>query len=161
MEMRFPVVEGYAFALRKNLIRCDVDGMPVLDIEPNREPTATFVRPTVGYAEGSPSAHSSPFPFDEQNREEYYRETHLQTIEFQIARLIVDQLTVAGADANGSAAARAGAAIATSAFPAGVPVRGRICAAEGELPELPSVRVGPGEVRPADGGAAAGRHRAG
>src|SRR5580693_6059288 len=25
MEMRFPVVEGYAFALRKNLIRCDVD----------------------------------------------------------------------------------------------------------------------------------------
>ena len=24
MEMRFPVVEGYAFALRKNLIRCDV-----------------------------------------------------------------------------------------------------------------------------------------
>ena len=43
---------------------------------------STFVRPTVGYAEGSPSAHSSPFPFAEQNREEYYRETHLQTIEF-------------------------------------------------------------------------------
>jgi type III restriction enzyme len=63
MQMRFPVVEGYAFALRKNLIRCDVDGMPVLDIEPNREPTATFVRPTVGYQEGSPSAHSSPFHF--------------------------------------------------------------------------------------------------
>ena len=100
MEMRFPVVEGYAFALRKNLIRCDVDGMPVLDIEPNREPTATFVRLTVGYAEGSPSSHSSPFPFAEQNRDEYYRETHLQTVEFQIARLIVDQLTVAGADAK-------------------------------------------------------------
>ena len=100
MEMRFPVVEGYAFALRKNLIRCDVDGMPVLDIEPNREPTATFVRPTVGYAEGSQSAHGSPFPFAEQNREEYYRGTHLQTIEFEIARLIVDQLAVAGSDAK-------------------------------------------------------------
>ena len=25
MEIRFPVVEGYAFALRKNLIRCDVE----------------------------------------------------------------------------------------------------------------------------------------
>jgi len=100
MEMRFPVVEGYAFALRKNLIRCDVDGMPPLEIEPNREPTATFVRPTVGYAEGSPAAQSSPFPFNEQNREEYYRETHLQTIEFQIARLIVDQLTAAGAGPN-------------------------------------------------------------
>lgn len=98
MEMRFPVVEGYAFALRKNMIRCDVHGMPVLDIEPNREPTATFVRPTVGYQEGSPATHSSPFQFVEQDREEYYRETHLQTIEFQIARLIVDQLTVAGTD---------------------------------------------------------------
>ena len=100
MEMRFPVVEGYAFALRKNLIRCDVDGMPVLDIEPNREPTATFVRLTVGYQEGSPSAHSSPFQFVKQDREEYYREMHLQTIEFQIARLIVDQLTAGGADAQ-------------------------------------------------------------
>jgi type III restriction enzyme len=100
MEMRFPVVEGYAFALRKNLIRCDVDAMPVLDIEPNREPTATFVRMTVGYAEGSPSAHSSPFQFLEQDREQYYHETHLQTIEFQITRLIVDQLTVSGAGAK-------------------------------------------------------------
>ncbi len=34
MEMRFPVVQCYAFALRKNLIRCDMDGMPVLGIEP-------------------------------------------------------------------------------------------------------------------------------
>ena len=46
---------------------------------------------------GSTSSHSSPFPFVEQ---EYYRGTHLQTIEFEIARLIVDQLTVAGAYAN-------------------------------------------------------------
>ena len=30
MAIRFPVVEGYAFALRKNLIRCDVEGMEVL-----------------------------------------------------------------------------------------------------------------------------------
>lgn len=93
MEMRFPVVEGYAFALRKNLIRCDIASLEPLIIEPNREPTATFVRPTVGYQEGSPSAHTAPFEFVEQNRLEYYRETHLQTIEFQIARLIVDQLT--------------------------------------------------------------------
>ncbi len=93
MEMRFPVVEGYAFALRKNLIRCDVDKLEPLILEPNREPTATFVRPTVGYQEGSPAMHATPFEFVEQDREEYYHETHLQTIEFQIARLIVDQLT--------------------------------------------------------------------
>lgn len=95
MEMRFPVVEGFAFALRKNLIRCDVAALEPLLIEPNREPTATFVRPTVGYQEGSPATHSAPFEFVEQDRNEYYLETHLQTIEFQIARLIVDQLSSA------------------------------------------------------------------
>jgi type III restriction enzyme len=93
MEIRFPVLEGYAFALRKNLIRCDIEALEPLIIEPNREPTATFVRATVGYQEGSASSHPAPFAFVEQNREQYYRETHLQTIEFQIARLIVDQLT--------------------------------------------------------------------
>jgi type III restriction enzyme len=97
MEIRFPVVEGFAFALRKNLIRCDIAAMEPLLLEPNLEPTATFVRPTVGYQEGSPSTHSSPFEFVEQDREEYYRENHLQTIQFQIAKLIVDQLTAAAA----------------------------------------------------------------
>ncbi|HEX7447072.1 MAG TPA: hypothetical protein VF306_05980, partial [Pirellulales bacterium] len=43
-EMRFPVVEGFAFALRQNLIRCDIEAMEPLVIEPNREPTATFSR---------------------------------------------------------------------------------------------------------------------
>lgn len=99
-EMRFPVVEGYAFALKKNLIRCNVDAMPVLDIEPNREPTATFVRPTVGYQEGSASSHGSPFSFVQQDREEYYQNTHLQTIMFEIARLIVTQLATAGKDSK-------------------------------------------------------------
>ena len=98
MEIRFPVVEGYAFALSKNLICCNVGELDPLVIEPNREPTATFVRPTVGYQEGSPATHSAPFRFVQQDREEYYADTHLQTIEFQIARLIVDELTV-GADA--------------------------------------------------------------
>jgi type III restriction enzyme len=91
MEMRFPGVEGYAFALRKNLIRCDVGELEPLIIEPNREPVATFVRPTVGYQEGSTS-QASPFEFVEQDREAYYQQTHLQTIQFQITRLIVDQL---------------------------------------------------------------------
>jgi type III restriction enzyme len=91
MEIRFPVVEGYAFALTKNLIRCDVESLEPLVIEPNREPVATFVRPTVGYQEGSPS-QAAPFEFVEQDRDEYYKQTHLQTIEFQIARLIVEQL---------------------------------------------------------------------
>jgi type III restriction enzyme len=93
MEMQFPVVEGYAFALQKNLVRCEIDRMEPLIIEPNREPTATFVRPTVGYQEGSPASLGSPFEYVQQDRDEYYRNTHLETIKFQITRMIVDQLS--------------------------------------------------------------------
>lgn len=101
-EIRFPVVEGFAFSLRKNLIRCDIDAMQPLVIEPQHEPTATFVRATVGYQEGSPS-QSAPFPFVQQDRTTYYEQTHPQTIEFQIARLLVDQLVGAG---NGNSDAK-------------------------------------------------------
>lgn len=91
MEMRFPVVEGFAFALQKNRIRCDIDGMDPLVIEPNREPTATFLLPTVGYQEGGPS-QAAPFGFVEQDREQYYRATHLQAIKFQIVQLVLAHL---------------------------------------------------------------------
>jgi type III restriction enzyme len=100
MAIRFPVVEGYAFALRKNLIRCDVDGMEALILEPNREPTATFLMPTVGYKEGYPSQQTAQFEFVEQTREAYYEQTHIQAIKFQIARLVLDELL--GGQSNGS-----------------------------------------------------------
>jgi len=97
MEMRFPVVEGYAFALRRNLIRCDIDAMEPLRIEPNREPTGTFVRPQVGVQVGGGIAETqSPFGFDQQDREAYYASVHLQTILFQAAQRIVDELTQVG-----------------------------------------------------------------
>jgi type III restriction enzyme len=44
--------------------------------------------------------HTSPFQFVEQDRDEYYRDTHLQTIEFQITKMIVEQLTGNGAGGN-------------------------------------------------------------
>jgi len=91
MELRFPVVEGYAFALLRNKVVCDVDKVERLELEPNREPTATFLLPTVGYQEGRPSLHG-PFEFTSQNRDRYYREMHPQTIRFEIARRITDQL---------------------------------------------------------------------
>lgn len=91
-EMRFPVVEGYAFALVKNLIRCDIETLEVLTIEPNREPTATFVRAAVGYQIGPVSQGGAQFGYDEQNRADYYAQTHLQTIVFEIARRIVSDL---------------------------------------------------------------------
>ena len=91
-EMRFPIVEGYAFALTRNLVRCDIDAMEVIKIEPNQEPTATFVRAAVGYQVGPVSKGTTPFGFAEQNRSDFYASTHLQTIQFEIARLIVADL---------------------------------------------------------------------
>lgn len=91
-EIRFPVVEGYAFALRKPTIKADLDRMEPLAIEPNHEPTAVFVKPTVGYQTGNPTVFGSG-QFEEQNREAYYRSTHIQSIKFEIARELVGRLT--------------------------------------------------------------------
>ncbi len=91
LEMRFPVVEGYAFALNRNLVKCDVGAMDVLVVEPDREPVATFLSATVGYQEGTPSQAAS-FGFHKQDRQAYYRQTHPQAIRFLIAQLVVSHL---------------------------------------------------------------------
>ena len=94
-EIRFPVVEGYAFALRKNEIKADIKSMEPLFVEPERTPTAVFVKPAVGYDTGNPSA-LGPGQFEEQNRQEYYNTTHIQAIKFEIARRIVLNLVGGG-----------------------------------------------------------------
>jgi type III restriction enzyme len=102
LEIRFPVVEGYVFALRQNLIKADLDSMEPLDLEPSRTPVATFVKPQVGYQVGVPSVGGG-FEFTEQTRAAYYRTFHLQTIKFEIARQVVQRLQAGG---NGRAWAR-------------------------------------------------------
>ena len=87
-EIRFPVVEGYAFALRRNVITADIAGMEPLRLEPEYEPTAVFVKPRVGYEIGAASL-AGPGEFQQQDRQAYYASTHLQTIEFEIARQVV------------------------------------------------------------------------
>ena len=91
-ELRFPIVEGYAFALRRNAIKADIAAMDPLLLEPSRTPTAVFVRPQFGMQHGGPTAGGG-FQSVEQDREEYYRSTHLQTITFEIARQVVMRLT--------------------------------------------------------------------
>lgn len=91
-EIRFPVVDGYAFALKRNLLECDVSAMEPLVLEPNREPVATFLAPTVGYQEGHPS-QSATFGFSPQDRDRYYRDTHLQMIKFQVAKIIATEFS--------------------------------------------------------------------
>jgi hypothetical protein len=92
LAIRFPIVEGYAFALKHNLIKCDVDSMERLVIEPHYEPTATFISATVGYREGSPTMGGLTVPTVIQDRHEYYAQNHIHTIMFQIAKTIVEQL---------------------------------------------------------------------
>ena len=87
-EIRFPQVEGYAFALKRNLITADITKVTPLAIEPEIEPTSVFVKPRVGYQIGVPNL-VGPGQFEEQDRSRYYQSTHLQTIEFEIARQVV------------------------------------------------------------------------
>jgi type III restriction enzyme len=90
-EIRFPVVEGFVVDLQRHLVRCEVDAVERIELDPWTTPTAAFVRPQVGYAIGSPAAQTG-FGFDLVTREEYYRSTHLQTIAFEIAREVARQL---------------------------------------------------------------------
>ena len=92
LELRFPNVEGYSFALQRDLIRADVSAMERLSIDPFRDPTALFIKAQVGYEVGRPSLFG-PGDFEEQSRDEFYESTHIQTIKFRIARRIVDVLT--------------------------------------------------------------------
>jgi type III restriction enzyme len=99
MEMRFPVVEGYVFALKKNLIRCDVGKMETTTLEPDHTPTATFVSPAVGYRTGHAS-QGGGFGFEQHNRDVYYASTHLQTIQFALFQRIVEALAEYPADGS-------------------------------------------------------------
>lgn len=90
-EIRFPMVEGYAYAFKRDVITADIGSMEILRLEPEYEPTAVFVKPRVGYQTGTPTLYG-PGEFEEQNRQAFYDSTHLQTIEFEIARQIVTRL---------------------------------------------------------------------
>jgi type III restriction enzyme len=93
-EIRFPVVEGYVVSLKRNLVMCDVSRVERTALDAWNTPTDTFVRPQVGYQIGHPSAHGG-FEFDLVNRQTYYDSVHPQTIEFEITREIVRDLTEA------------------------------------------------------------------
>ena len=91
-EICFPIVEGYAFALRANVISAQVERIEKLALAPDATPTAVFVKPQVGYKHGNPSLNDG-FSSAPQDRAAYYASTHLQTIKFEITRLVVAALT--------------------------------------------------------------------
>jgi len=91
LEIKFPNVEGYVLELKKNLIRCDLSKVEPVTIKVMEHPTQVFVQAQVGLKEGN--AGGGSFELVQQNRDEYYEQTHLQTIQFAISRQIVSQLT--------------------------------------------------------------------
>jgi len=94
-EIRFPNLEGYVYALRKPAIKASFDHLERLVIEPERTPTATFVRIVADHLEGA-ARGGGLGEFTEHNREEYYASHHIQGIEFEIARQIVAALVGEG-----------------------------------------------------------------
>ena len=90
-EIRFPVVEGYAYAMRRDRIKANIAGMQRFEIDANLNPTAIFVKPSVGYYDG-PLSISGPGPAEVHDRTEFYETTHLQAIEFAIARQVLESL---------------------------------------------------------------------
>lgn len=81
MEIIFPIVDGYLFYLAKNLIHCDVSKMSILKIDPGEIPTESRNK----FIDGEDDISI-------QNRQEYYDSTHLNRIEFQLTRCVVNKL---------------------------------------------------------------------
>ena len=90
-EIRFPVVEGFAYAMRRDRIKADIAGMQRFEIDAYQNPTAVFVKPSVGYYDG-PLSIDGPGETKIHDRSVFYETTHLQAIEFDIARQVLDAL---------------------------------------------------------------------
>ena len=90
-EIRFPIVEGYTYAVSRDRIKADVPGMQRFGIDAHQNPTAVFVKPSVGYYDG-PLSIAGPGETEMHDRIEFYRTTHIQAIEFDIARQVLDEL---------------------------------------------------------------------
>ena len=89
MEIRFPIVEGYVFQTTKGILRCDVDSVEELTIDPSSEPTSTFVRAATGYLDTAAQAQGG-VEYVEQSRRAYYDQTHFQTILFLITQELIN-----------------------------------------------------------------------
>ena len=61
-------MEGYAFALRKDEIKADIEGMDGLRLEPEHTPIAVFVKAASGYQIGDITT-LGPGKFTEHDRE--------------------------------------------------------------------------------------------
>lgn len=100
-EMRFPFVQSYVYALRKEGIRCDVEeleGFTVAD-----EPTTVYLTEVRGFHDAPGVKFGGRYV--PQDRRSFYERTHFQTVLFNATKLIVEQL-VHGARGEGEGDAK-------------------------------------------------------
>ena len=90
LKIEFPRVEGFVYQV-KSKITAEIDKIEMLSVEPNVEPTATFVMPTIGYQMGSPGM-GGPGEAVTQTRAGFYESIRPQQIHYEIARQITAKL---------------------------------------------------------------------
>jgi type III restriction enzyme len=90
LAMEWPRVEGYVVDVRQR-IRCDVDRLPPLVIEPTLEPTQVLIKSQMGWVPQS-GLHSSTGELERLTRERFYEEHRLQRTMFEIARDVTEVL---------------------------------------------------------------------
>jgi type III restriction enzyme len=90
-EITFPRVEGYVVDVRAR-IRCDVEKVPELKIEPQIEPTQVVTRTKMGWTPARSAAQTTTGAGETLTREQFYAEHRLQRTAFEVARDITEVL---------------------------------------------------------------------
>lgn len=91
LAIEFPRVEGYVVDVRAR-IRCDVDAVPELKVEPQIQPTQMVTRSKMGWTPaGMPGKNTTGTP-EVLTRDQFYAEHRMQRTAFEIARDITEVL---------------------------------------------------------------------
>lgn len=91
LEIRAPRVESYTYDLRLDGIQCDVQKLEGFRVA--EEPSGVYVAEVRGYRDQLEAADSlDASQLEEQNREAFYKQVHLQHIHFVLARRVLDEL---------------------------------------------------------------------
>jgi type III restriction enzyme len=91
LAIEFPRVEGYVVDVRSR-IRCDVEKVPELVVEPQVQPTEVVTRTQMGWTPSRKAAQTSAGAPETLTREEFYAEHRLQRTAFEIARDVTEVL---------------------------------------------------------------------
>lgn len=89
LAIEWPRVEGFIRDV-KSRIRCDVDKLPALKIEPQVEPTSVMVRTQMGWVVGQKGVNAGVGDVETLTREQFHEEHRKQRTAFEIARDITE-----------------------------------------------------------------------